>query len=80
MGSAPGQNGGPRTVRRRFWCVDANRDVEVEFIASGLPGFRRLRGVLRCPVNAGCRQGCLDAAFRRRWPPALPVDGGPPGD
>jgi hypothetical protein len=74
------QRNGHRTVRRRFWCVEANRDVEVDFIASGLPGFRRLHGVLACPAGLGCRQACLEAAYRHRWAPALPVWNPPPGD
>ncbi len=66
------------TRRRRFWCIESRREVEVEFEERGFPGFRRPVAVKSCsifepPAVIGCRRRCLDAEFRRRWPPALPV-------
>ena len=61
--------------RRRFWCALSRRDVEVEFAARGLPGFRRV-AVRSCsqfepPTAVACRRACVDVAFRRRWEPSL---------
>ncbi len=66
------------TRRRRFWCVQSRREVEVEFEEHGLPGFRRAVAVKSCsvfdpPTAVSCRRRCLDPAFRRQWEPALPV-------
>ncbi len=52
--------------RRRFWCDQAKRQVEVEFEVQGLPGFRRPTAVLSCsvfdpPTNVRCRRACLGA-------------------
>lgn len=69
-------------VRRRqsFWCSQAQRAVEVEFEARGVPGIRRTAAVLNCsayesPEAIACARRCRDAAFRRQWEPALPVFG-----
>ncbi len=72
------------SVRRRFRCCLAGREVEVEFATRGL--FHRLAGIKRCPVfeegtAIACARRCLDASYRRQWEPALPVstraNGGP---
>ena len=60
--------------RRRFWCAQAGREVEVEFEETGrLLGFRHPVAVRRCsefdPATAvTCNQGCLDADARTRVP------------
>lgn len=64
--------------RRRFWCAQTRREVEVEFEEHGLPGFRRAVAVKGCsvfdpPTSVGCHRRCLDGDFRRQWPPALPL-------
>lgn len=64
--------------RRRFWCAQSRRDVEVEFEEHGLPGFRRAVAVRSCsvfdpPTAVRCKRRCLDAAYRRQWEPTLPV-------
>ena len=61
--------------RRRFWCADNARDVEVEFEGRGFPGFRE-EVVKSCsafdPTTAvTCRRGCLDPTRQRLWPAAL---------
>ena len=66
--------------RRHFWCSTAHEGVGVELEERGLPGFRKSLAVLSCsrfePTSAiTCDRRCLDAAFRRRWPSALPVGG-----
>lgn len=53
-----------RVRRRRFWCDQAQREVEVEFEERGLPGFRRATAVLSCsvfepPTAVRCRGYCL---------------------
>ena len=67
---------GTGSVRRRFWCRRAGRNVEVEFATRGL--VPRIASVKQCsefePGSAiSCSRQCLDAGFRRYWPPALPV-------
>lgn len=62
--------------RRRFWCVRARREVEVEFEEHGLIGFRRAVAVRSCsmfdpPTQVGCRRSCLDQDARARLPMAL---------
>ena len=64
--------------RRRFWCAQARRDVEVEFQEHGLPGFRWSAAVKSCSVfdpatAVACQRRCLDAQFRRQWDGPLPV-------
>lgn len=66
------------TRRRHFWCAHSRREAEVEFEERGLPGFRWMAAVKSCtvfdpPTAVGCSRRCLEAEFRRRWPPALPV-------
>ena len=63
-----------RTVRRRFWCALHQRDVEVRFASRGL--LPAPLAVLSCsafePGHAvACRRRCMDARYRRQWPPAL---------
>lgn len=58
--------------RRRFWCAQSGREVEVEFEEHGLPGFRRSVAVRSCsvfdpPAAVRCRRRCLDADFRHLW-------------
>ncbi len=64
-----------QVVRRRFWCREAERDVEVAFGAQGF--WRRPGAVLSCTAfEAGapisCHRRCVDAAYRTVCePPAL---------
>jgi hypothetical protein len=65
---------GGHGVRRRFWCAWSGREVEVEFLARGLPGFRSLEAVMDCsafepPTAIECNRRCLDPGFRRLWQP-----------
>jgi len=77
----------PRLVarrRRNFWCATGGERVDVEFEERGLPGFRKAIAVLSCsrfepPSAIACQRHCLNAAFRRQWPPALPAGGRPVG-
>jgi len=64
--------------RRRFWCARAEREVEVLVEERGLPGLAHASSVTSCsvfdpPTAVACTRRCLDAEFRRRWPPALPI-------
>jgi hypothetical protein len=64
---------GARVVCRRFWCGPAQREVEVSFVESGLPGFRRPVAVRSCsafvpPADVRCRRACLDRDSRVRVP------------
>lgn len=59
---------------RRFWCAWSGRDVEVEFLTRGLPGFRSALAVTQCtafepPDTIECPRRCLDPDFRRLWQP-----------
>lgn len=68
------------TWRVEFWCALAEREVEVEFMTRGVPGFRQPCGVRRCsvfgpPTAIQCHRRCVDATFRNQWPWALPVHG-----
>lgn len=68
----------PKTRRRRFWCAEAGREVEVLFEERGLPGMRCSAAVKSCPVfepgtAIACRRHCLSSKFRRQWEFALPV-------
>ena len=59
-----------RVIRRRhFWCPQARREVEVEFMDEGLPGMRRSANVWSCsafdpPTAVTCRRECADPEFR----------------
>lgn len=59
--------------RRRFWCAQMQREVEVEFVGRrAIPGSA-MAGVRRCsafePAEAiTCRRACVDSLFRSRWP------------
>ena len=62
--------------RRRFWCPQARREVEVEFEEHGLIGFRRAVAVRSCsvfnpPTQVGCRRSCLDRDARALTPTTL---------
>jgi hypothetical protein len=67
-----------RVRRRRFWCAQAWREVEVEFEERGFPGFRRPTAVLSCsafepPTAVGCRRGCLAGRAGRAPATAMPM-------
>lgn len=58
--------------RRRFYCAQNRREVEVEFKERGLPGFRRAVAVRCCsvfdpPTAVQCRRRCLDEDVRQLW-------------
>lgn len=64
---------GAFVARRRFWCAAAEREVEVSFVETGLPGFRRPVAVRSCsmfdPSTAvTCRRNCLDRDVRVKLP------------
>ena len=64
--------------RRRFYCAQNGREVEVEFEERGVPGLRCAVSVRSCsvfdpPTAVDCRRRCLNSDFRRQWEPALPV-------
>jgi hypothetical protein len=66
------------TRRRKFWCALVEREVEVQFEEHGLPGLRWQYAVKSCSAfdpcsDVQCRRRCVDIAFRRQWPPALPL-------
>jgi hypothetical protein len=69
---------GPRTRRRRFWCAQTRRDVEVEFEIGGMPGLRRPVAIRSCsffspPHIVRCRRLCLEGTYRRRWGGSAPL-------
>jgi nucleotide-binding universal stress UspA family protein len=77
---APAPADARRVVTRRFWCAWSEREVEVEFVERGFPGLRWAVGVKSCtnfepPSAIECQRRCLDPAYRRQWPPALPAHG-----
>jgi hypothetical protein len=52
-------------VRRRFWCEQAGREVDVEFEEEGPPGRRRFIAVVSCTAfepstHVRCDRACLD--------------------
>jgi hypothetical protein len=52
-------------VRRRFWCEQAGREVEVQLEEDGPPGLRRFIAVVSCtafesPTHVRCHRTCLD--------------------
>ena len=52
-------------VRRRFWCEQAGREVEVQLEEAGPPGLRRFIAVVSCtafesPTHVRCHRTCLD--------------------
>jgi hypothetical protein len=58
--------------RKRFWCRQAGRDVEVRYQTRGLPGLRWITGVKSCtafdPRSAvTCTRKCIDPDTRRAW-------------
>jgi hypothetical protein len=69
---------GPALKRRRFWCSQAKREVEVVFEERGWVGLRRPVAVRACSVfepafAVGCSRSCLDRDRRVRLPmPFLP--------
>ena len=58
-----------RRPRRSFSCPVAGRDVVVEFRR----GRVRSCTAFETPKAIACARRCIDAGFRRQWPPALPV-------
>ena len=57
-----------RVVRRRVWCAAAGRELEVDFVERGVPGFHRPVLVQSCslfhpPTNVRCQRACLDAMW-----------------
>lgn len=59
--------------RRRFWCAQVQREVEVEFEERGFIGFRRAVAVRSCsvfdpPTQARCQRSCLDRDARALMP------------
>ena len=64
--------------RRRFYCAQNGREVEVEFEERGFPGFRRPVAVKICsvfepPTAVVCQRACLDPFFQRHWEPSVPI-------
>lgn len=54
--------------RRRFWCSEVRRVVEVEFVDQGVPGLQSPH-VWSCsafdpPTAVTCRRECVDPEFR----------------
>ena len=52
-------------ARRRFWCEQAGREVEVEFEEDGPPVLRRFIAVVSCTAfqpstQVRCHRACLD--------------------
>lgn len=52
-------------VRRRFWCEQAGREVDVAFEEEGRPGRRRFVAVASCSAfepstHVRCNRACLD--------------------
>lgn len=52
-------------VRRRFWCEQAGREVEVAFEEAGPPGPRRFIAVVSCTAfepstRVWCDRACLN--------------------
>lgn len=71
------------TWKRRVWCADLGREVEVEFEERGLPGLRWKTRVRSCSAfdpatDVTCRRRCIDPQYRRRWTP--PMYSHAPGD
>ena len=57
-------------ARRRFWCAQAEQEVEVEFEEAGWPGHRRPVAVLTCsrfsPASqVTCDRQCLRPQLSR---------------
>jgi len=51
-------------VRRRFWCEQAGREVDVEFQENGSPLLRRFVAVVSCTAfepsaHVRCNRACL---------------------
>lgn len=64
--------------QRRFWCSQADREVEVEFEETGLPGFRYPVAVRSCSefdplTSVACNRRCLDSNVRVRLPMRPPL-------
>lgn len=61
---------------RTFWCLSCEREVEVMFAETGVPGFRHPIEVRDCSAfESGdeicCRRMCVDPSYRR---PSAPPD------
>jgi hypothetical protein len=64
-------------VRRRFWCEQAGREVDVAFEEDGPPRLRRFVAVVSCTAcepstHVGCNRACLahDASRLERARPS----------
>jgi hypothetical protein len=62
-------------IRRHFWCASTEREVEVNFLETGFPGFRRPVAVRRCSMfdpstEMTCSRDCLDRGVRVKLPMA----------
>ena len=63
---------------RRVWCSLFGRETFVRFETKGVAGLRFKTGVHACsafdpPDAVACPRCCVDATYRRQWPPALPL-------
>jgi len=58
-----------RAERWSFWCAIAGRDV----VAEARGGCVQSCSAFEDPTAITCARRCADAAFRRQWPPALPL-------
>lgn len=63
-----------RIKRRTFWCPAAEREVTVEFVEIGIPGFRRAVAVRSCSAYEDssvvtCRVPYLNPLYRLDAPP-----------
>jgi hypothetical protein len=77
-GERPGAAARSGSRHRSFWCALKEQRVDVEFETRTFLGFPRPVGIKRCsvfgdPEKVACGRHCLDAKFRRQWPPALPI-------
>jgi len=62
-----------RIRRRRFWCAEVRREVEVQFEERGVPGFRKAVSVLMCSAfdprsGVSCDRRCVDPDHRLEGP------------
>ena len=60
-----------RRRSRAFWCALAGREVVVTFERGRVCSCTAFED----PAGITCGRRCTSAAFRRQWPPALPVLG-----
>jgi nucleotide-binding universal stress UspA family protein len=70
-GEEPAEPRRAHVARRAFWCREQDREVAVEFLMQGLPGFRSAFEVRSCgafepPTAIACERRCLDPTFREQ--------------